>query len=1024
MVCPCLIVLLLIFSFALLPVAMYQQQVLSNADAAGVMFSNVLAQFAQQVTPCTSAYNVLAKIINKVLIIVYALLATVANALLQTFNGGAVFGWALNEHVAAYRQTRLKKEQVRDTYVRNALNMHGATRMDQLSLEHQTAIYYGAFREMRAVQNQAPFIDPTSFCNIITGIGGFIDDFLVIFDQFIFSFVQKIVSAIANAIVEIQNSNCVPSSTNTCLPDLIAIFVKLIFNILLDTIPYGRCLNDIPMSIPRCICDVIGKTNRVDVHLVGCIFKDRGCNITGYSNGANAFIGCLELKKLIKSIFGISSSTSTANVNIAQAQIQIANLSSQVQDIAISINQLNALLIPASSHLQLSNRYNFDHHLMIDEFVSQKNMEIAQMHRDFNLSHHVYYDYMNKTLNDTVENVTVASNKTYYEQFIDSANTSDPAIQAIMDMHDYFEDTAPIAQHGLTAMEVVVHLSDTILMLWNMDGLSVEVAMHHFSKVPLHKGVWAVQQMAIHGRERKNANYTVTAMDSYHEAVANYTQMAVDYTKFFTYSGVNSETVTDQDALKDHMNRSMAEWSARNAEILRLQNTRMMENNGLSVIITISGALSMLLLGGSQIANVNCSNICGQCCAQGLGCCSSCSSCIILLIGLIAFFGVNMVTNLFTNSDSYEDIISEILKILGGSLLDWYNKPPTNLQIINNFADLGTAFQSSLDKIVIQAIRLTVRVSMFAMPILTLPEPEPDDTILSYIQSLIFYPYFSPCVTDADCPGNGRCRLYATASDPCGHDCTSSAPCFNPQGNCSVAPFLIQDYCPENAVPTFNFLIDFQCNSLGYDDEDLAYTNSTTFQENGFRWPFLITSPFWRFVWQILYAPILALRFMTRLLSTANGIPGLGLFTGLLGGFPIAIPFGWLLPVMTILSYFFLTPIQTVIHWADSFLYFFNFQPFIYLQTFTRWPNWVDVSPYGSSTVSQWACFVIHVPSTLIGLWIWINVLAIVVVLIANPFSRRVYMFIFYLLLDLVKVLTGICAGALSRGSNDYNGEV
>ncbi len=1016
---------MLIFCFALLPVAMYQQQVLSNADAAGVMFSNVLAQFAQQVTPCTSAYNVLAKIINKVLIIVYALLATFANALLIQFNGGAVFGWALNEHVAAYRQTRLKKEQVRDAYITNALRMHGAERMDQLSIDHQSAIYYGAFHEMRAVQNQASLIDPTSFCNVITGIGGFIDDFLVIFDQFILSFVQKIVSALAIAIQDIQNSSCTVSASNNCLPDLIKIFVKFIFNILLDAIPYGSCLKNIPISIPQCICSVVGTTQRVDVYLVGCIFKEINCNITGYSNGANAFIGCLDLKNLVKKIFGISSSTSTANVNIAQAQIQIANLSAMTQDIAISLNQLTALLIPASSHLQVTNRYNFDHHLALSEFRKGKEAEIEGFHRDFETTHRVYYEFVNRTLNDTMENETeTATNKTYYEQFIETANTSNPAVQSIIEMHDFFEETTPIAEHGLTVMEIAVHLSDTILMLWSRDDLSVELAMHHLAKVPLHKGYWAVQQMAVHGRERKNANYTVTPMDAYHEVVANYTQMAVDYTKFFSYSGVNSATVTDQDALNAHMNRSMEDWRLRNAEILRLQNARTMENNGLSVIITISGALSMLLLGGSQIANLNCSSICGQCCAQGLGCCSSCSSCIILFIGLVAFFGVNMVTNLFTGKTDHEDIISEIINTIGGSLLDWYNKPPTNLQIINNFADLGTVFQTSLDKIVIQAIRITVRVSMFAMPILTLPEPEPDDTVLSYIQSLIFYPYFSPCTTDDDCPGKGRCRLYATKTDPCGHDCTSSSPCLNPQGNCTVAPFLIQDYCPENGVPTFNFLIDFQCDSLGYNDADLTYTNSTSFQENGFRWRFFITTDFWRFVWQILYAPILALKFLMRVLITTKGIPALGLFTGVLQGFPLAIPFGWLLPTLTILSYFFLEPIQVVLGWIDSFTHYFSFQPFVFFQDFTRWPNWMDSPPYGSSTVSQWACFTIHVPSTLIGVWIWVNLIAIVAVLLLNPFSRRVMRVTFYLILDFFTVVLGMCGaisqGVLSRGSNDY----
>lgn len=1027
LVCPCMIILLLIFSFALLPVAMYQQQVLSNANAAGTMFSNILALFAQQVTPCTSAYNVLAKIINKVLIIVYSLLSVIATALMQTFNNGAVFGWSLNEHVAAYKQTRLKKEQVRDSYVKNALAMHGATRMDQLSIDHQTAIYYGAYREMRVVQNQTPMIDPTLICGIITDIGGFIDDFLVIFDEFILSFVQKIVSAIANALVEIQNSNCSVSSVQTCLPNLIEIFIKLIFNILLDAIPYGNCLNDIPMSIPRCICSIVGTSNRVDTYLVGCIFYDIGCNVTGYSNGFNAFVGCLDLKKLVKNIFGISSSTSSATVSIAEAQIQIAQLSAQTQDISISLEQLNALLTPVSSHMQVTNRYNFDHHAALLEIRSQKEQQIADIHRDFGISQQVYYEFMNRTLNDTLENATEPappSNQTYYEKFIATANASDPAVQSVVEMHDFFAENAAIAPHGLTAIEIAVHLSDTILKLWSMDDLSIETAMHHLSKVPIHKGYWAVQQLAIHGRERKNANYTVTPMDAYREVVANYTLDAVDFTKFFTYSGVNSGTVMDEQSLKAHMNQSLSDWRIRNHEILQLQNSRTMESNGLSVIITISGALSMLLLGGSQIANVNCSNICGQCCAQGFGCCSSCSSCILLLVGLIAFFGVNMITNLFTGTTDYEDIVSEILKIFGSSLLDWYNKPPTNLQIINNFADLGVVLQTSLDKIVIQAVRITVRVSMFAIPILTLPEPEPDDTILAYVQSLIFYPYFSPCTTDNDCPGKGRCRLYATSSDPCGHDCTTSSPCLNPQGNCTVAPFLIQDYCPENAVPTFNFILDFQCDTLGYNDHDLTYTNSTEFQQNGFRWPFLITTAFWRFVWQILYAPILALKFLIRLLITIAGIPGLGLFTGMLQGFPIALPFGWLLPTLTILSYFFLTPMQTVLHWIDSFTHFFSFQPFIFFQEFTRWPNWVDVPPYGSSTVSQWACFVIHVPSTLIGLFIWINVLAILIVMLVNPFSFRVYRILWYSLVDLISIVLASCGvitrNALSRGQNDY----
>lgn len=1022
MVCPLTIVLILVFCFSLLPVAMYQQQVLSNADAAGQMFSNILAQFAQQITPCTSAWNVLAKIINKVLIIVYALLGTFANAIGLSINGSAVFGWALNEHVAAYRQTRLKKEQVRDVYIANALKMYGVSRMDQLSLDHQYEIYHGALREMRAVPNQISLLSPSAFCGIVTGIGGFIDDFLDIFDTFILSFVQKIVSALAKAIKAIQDSQCTPSNTDTCLPDLIEIFVKLILDIILSTIPYGNCLNDIPMSIPRCMCSVIGVTNRVDVHLVGCMFKSNGCNITGYSNGFSAFIGCLDLKKLVKQIFGISSSTAAANENIAQAQIQIAELSALTQDLAISIEQLNELISP-TSHLQVSDRYNMGHLVRLAEFREAKLLEIEEIRRNFTISQQIYFDYMNHTGNETVINSTTpeVSNKTYYEQFIDRSNTSDPAVQSVIELHDYFAANVELAPHGLTVIEVISHLADTTLKLWAMENLSIETAMHHYSKVPLHKGYWAAQQLAIHARENKKSNYTVTPMDSYHEVVSNYTQIAVDYTQFFTYSGITAETTMDQQEMKAHMNESLNNWKLRNAEILRLQNSRTMEANGLSVIITISGALSILLLGGSQIANVNCSSICGECCSQGLGCCSSCSSCILLLIGLVAFFGVNMVTNLLTNSTDNEDIISGLLKTIGDSLLDLYKKPPTNLQIITNFNDLGTAVQSSMDKIVIQAIRLVVKVSMFAIPILTLPEPESDDTVLSYVQGLILYPYFSPCTTDADCPGKGRCRLYGM---PCGRDCTSAAPCLNPQGNCTVAPFLVENYCPENGVPTFNFILDFQCGSWGYNDEALTYTSNAVFQVDGWSWKFFITRDFWRFVWEILYAPILALMFVTRLVSTMKGVPALGLFTGLLQGFPIALPFGSLLPVLTVVSYFFLTPTQAVIHWLDSFFWYFGFWPFPWLQQFTRWPNWVDNPPYGSSTVSGWSCFVIHVPSTLIGLWLWINIFAIVAVLLFNPLSKKIYWVIWYLLVDFMTVLVGMCgfvsSTVVNRGSNDY----
>lgn len=1039
LVCPCLIIILLIFSWALLPVAMYQEEVLDNADIAGQLLTNILAQFAQQITPCTNAFMALCRIINKVLILVYALLAIIGDALGLTFNGQPIFSWVQNEHLARYQQTKLKKERVRNEYIAQAVKAHGVSSFYDLPLHQQHAIYYAARNHMSVVQNQVPIFDQTIACTIVIELSTFIDDFLDILDFFLVTFFQKIISALIPAIQQIANGQCTPTTLNTCLPNLIQIFIKLALDLILDTIPYGKCLNDIPMSIPRCICSITGTSNRVDTYLVGCMFKD--CNVTGYANGFSAFIGCLDLKSLVKSIFSISSSTAQTNSNVVQTQIQIAELSSATQDVAISIDQLNALLTPGASMLQ-SDRYDMSHISRLAEFKKAKAAELRQIQETFDAHRTIVELYLNRTLvlaagNETTTgnetepaaSTSTAQNSTYFERFLASSNTSSEDVRNVIDIHDYFVQNAEIAPHALTLMEVLGHIVNKTMYLWSLDHeLTLAVAMQHYREIPIGKGYWAAKQMAIHARENRKDNYTVIPIDKYHEAVANYTKTAVDYSKFFTYSGVSGRhTSYDEQAINKQMNDSFTAWKQRNTEILQMQDARKMEANGLSIIMTISGVLSILLLGGSQIMGVNCSSICGACCAQGLNCCMTCSSCMIVLIGLIAFFGVNMITNLLTGTTDYEDIISEIIAGIGGSILNIYKMPPTQMQIINNMNTLGSIVYTSMDKIVIQAIRINVRVAMFAIPILVLPEPEPDDTVISYLEALIFYNYFAPCTMDSDCPRNGRCRVRVAPNDPsnlCERDCTSTEPCFTPMGNCTVAPFLITGYCPELTVPSFNFLINFQCNSLGYNDNDLTYTANLIFQQHGFRWQFFVTGDFWRFVWQILYAPILALRHVTRLLATMDGIPALGLFTGLLQGFPIALPGGAILPTLTAISYFLLPPIQSVIHWLHDFFAYFNFEPFIYFLSFTQWPNWAESPPYGSATVSEWSCFVIHIPSTLIGTWLWINGLAILLILLFNPISYRIYKGIWLLLWMFIKIFLYLC-GCISKKSmnnttNDY----
>jgi hypothetical protein len=922
--------------------------------------------------------------INKVLMIVYGLLGAICDGLAITFNGQPVFAWAQRELVQRMHQRELIKERVKQSYIDNMLAMYGVNSMSELNEGIQYKISLGAVREARTVPRGVPIFDFSIVCNIMLQIGQFLQDVIDSFDVFIVQFFGKVITALVKAI-----------KNGSSLPDILDILFDVLKSVILSKIPYGKCFVNIPMSLMQCICKIVGTTNRVDVYAVGCIFANSNCDVSSYTNGILAMEGCLGIQKVIDSVDSVLSEIQGVFEKVLGIQLDFGKLQDLLTTISNGISSLSNLISKkqileddfsssASNIFYTKEQYDAEM-LAIQHRMNTRHRQIFEIN-EFRRSMH------NKS-SPEYPPIAPVSNKTAYEIFMETNDLNNPIVQGVKNVHDYTLDHADVAPHAANVLEFFHNLVNTTLFLFNDPNLTMDKVHYHYGRVAFSSAFHSIGQMGIHSRTYRSDNYTgVLPIEEYHSIINETTYRVIDYTQFYGYG-----TAPKQSHIQQQFNESIESMKQRSIELNTLRSARLTEMRGLSVTISIVGVLSTLLLGGA-LMSVNCKNICGACLAQGLNCCSGCSTCAVVLIALIAFFGSGLIMNLTTNSSDNDDFVDPFIKAFQDSgFLNIYDTPPTQVDITNGIINVGDAIQTSLNRVVIQAIRINVKVAMFAVPILVLPDALPDDDIISYIEGLLFYNYFAPCVTNDDCPRNGRCRARDdpnSTTNLCEHDCTSTTPCTNPNGVCIVAPFFITGWCPVNSVPTFDFLIDFQCKSLGYLDDWLTYASTETFQKMGWSPAFFVTAAFWQFVWANMYSVILALRFVTRLVSVGVEIPATGLFTDFISGFPIVIPFASWIPTLTAIAYFILPTVQTVIHSIGWFCGLFGFPPFTYLSEWQRFPNYLDVPDYGSATTSEWACFIVHVPSDIIGGYIWTNFLLIGWVALANPFTIDILLFL------------------------------
>lgn len=995
LLCPFTILMLLVVSFALLPVPMYQESVLNNAGSATQMINTVFANVALQVEPCADAVSALFGMINRALMIVYGLLGIIGDALGLTYQGQPIFSWAQRELVERMHQRELIKQRVRQNYIDSMLVHYGVDSFDDLSEGHRYKVSVGAMREARMVPRQLPIFSSSVVCSFIFEAGTFLQDVLESFDTFIVQFFGAIITALIKAIRDGKS-----------LPDILDILFDVLKDVILSKIPYGYCFTSIPMSLMQCVCSIKGTTSRIDVYAVGCLFKSQDCDVTGYTNGLLAMEGCLGIQNIINQVSNLLTDIQGVFEDVLGIQLDFSGLQDALNNISSGIDELSSLI--GGSKLLNTHQRTLP---FTKVGITQAEYD-AQMNELRRRAHdrRVIIDRDGLRYIPSPEHTwKVPSNKTSYEIFIETNDLTNPIVKGVKDVHDYAVDHAEVAPHAATVIDTLHQFVNITLFLFRKPTLTLEEIHFHYGKLDIGGFKFAIHQLANHSRTYRSDNYTsVLPMEEYKRTIDETTQRVVDYTNYYGYG----RPVT-QSHIQRQFNESIQGMKQRSVEIEELNGRRQMEQRGLSVTLSIVGVLSTLLLGG-VLMSVNCSTICGTCCAQGLNCCSGCSACAIVLITLIAFYGSGLITNLVTNSSNNNDFVTPFIDALKDVVLNSYKEPPTQIDIIDAVNNLGDAIMFNLNNVVIQAIRVNVKVAMFAIPILTLPDAMPDDDIISYIEALIFYPYFSPCVTDADCPRKGRCRARidpSSSSNLCERDCTSDNPCYSPQGVCLVAPFLITGMCPTYEIPNFAATINFQCTTLGWMDDWLRWSATDTFQRVGWSPAFFVTPELWKWVWANMYSTVLSLRFLTRLVSVGVEIPATGLFTGFISNFPITIPFAGWLPSLTAITYFILPTVQSVIHWLGWFCGLFGFQPFTYFVEWQRFPNYLDSPDYGFATTSEWACFGVHTPSTVLGGYMWTNLLLIGLVAALNPFTIEIVTW----LIETGGMLLVMCGGLRNR---------
>lgn len=1011
---------LLLASFVLYSVTAAHQDYFDGLSQGASMFNTNLITLASNIDTCTPFIDKFVKLWNLTLKIIYSFLAKIADALGITYQGKPIFSWAKQQYLAGVKDRQYRAEKVYNDHIENTLNTYGYQSLDQLSPGHQTRIILGATAASSAVMFQGlSFADISSACGILQSLISFAIQILKLFNVFFINIFGSIVAALIKFI----------SNPSNGFPNLLKIILDFFKDLLINEIPFGHCLVN-PMALARCMCTPknAAQITIIDVYLVGCMFQT--CDASVYPSGFIAFQYCIGLRAALDQIGLIGTAISGLLDLLGKLDKDLGGLDGSLNTLTNLVNTLLdavgvSRLEQPHGKLQKIPRPDLsrDHHLfnqyMNTAQTALQNMHINRGPQQFDIPSLKGNDSSSVVpFNDTKATV----NTTWFDGWVSDRLKDDPENPIYLEMQNVgklmetHSDVAPdLLSVGIFGIQVVTSIHaiynnptdmslDEMGLIW--DKINFSSIFYSWDRLKNHTDKLEMNCTTLLFENATDAQKSLcTSSTSYIDYLtqlqiqANEIQGILEPTKPITREGKSPLE------LQREYEKHFEEMQFKDKRYQELKKLNKFHANNVNINFVMTGASSLLVLAG-VVAALTCNTFCGGCCNNSLGICNAFGSCCPMIIAILAIFIGNMVLNFSTGTYQYDDLVGSFFQGIGNQILNQNHQQYSPEEIIQQFATISNLLEKAINNILIKIIQWGTKITAFGISIIHLPTAQDGQTVIDWLMSLIFYPYFTACgVSEDDCINGGLCiRLinpYDTSdSNYCTRECTRDNPCYDINGQCFMAPFIVPGKCASQIIPTINVVVQPQCYNksiIDFPTEEINYTNGTEFKVcGGWSWCYISTS---EFRWLLYNLGVLGFKwtlFPFRMINVGFNLMPQGIFASTLSRLPISIPGLDLLTPLTVLNYYVLPTVQSVSHSIYDVVNTPSFWPFPTIAGWWRFPNSDEYPPFGKAIASMYTCQVIYTPQAVIGLTIDGIAIIILFTLIFSPIAFILYELLFY----------------------------
>lgn len=1021
---------LILLSLMLYGITADHQSYFDGIDNGVSTLNTNLVLFSSSIDTCAPMTNKLIILYNFLWKMLFALLNAIGDGLGITYHGNPIFQWAKQKVTYNYWSKKAASEKAWNDHVENALNTYGAKSLNDLSLDHQMRIRSGAEKAAFVASQSLPLFDIGTLCSILDQLFDLLIKLLNLFNVFFVQIFGKIITALLKFL-----------TNNGTLPDIMIIFLKFILNLLLDNIPFAKCLRS-PLALVSCMCTPTNSNliTRVDVWLVGCAFST--CDASQYSSGFVAIQYCIGLRQALDQLGLFGDAVNFLLDRIDDLVGLIDNLDDLISGLEDVVNKLLDLVgaklevIDEFKSQSKINHYNIKKNVysMKDERVRFNTTGVGkhffnQLHEHANnlpLYRHVPFLVIPNDTDALKRNdSTPLFNETFsFDNWISQYDYVNHPIYSMMyDINLYLKSNTPVAENflNLTVIGYQV-LTNAASMLMGEEDLSIEQMRDRFSitpfeTIPYH---WdrIMQHMELIQHNSTNncyANCTNCSQEQLDacgkkESYEEYLERVRDDWK--EYIGmtqpIEAITMTNESA-QELYEKGHALHQQKFEEFQSFKAKNQLHSSSIGLNFNLQGQLAFLILGAGVISTLTCSNFCGLCCNGSFNVCSLLTSCCPLILVLLGGIIGPMLLNFFQNSYAHDDLISPYMQQIGPDLLNIYHETPSPQEIANQFATMNTLLSHTINNVVIRVITWAVRITVFGVPIIIVPEPQQGDTVMDWILSIIFNDYFANCRSTSGCANNGKCYRIRDITNPnafCTMECTDDEPCDVFNGQCYRAPFLRPGICMSEIIPGFSTTIQPQCgnkNISSFPVVALRYTNGTDFKNlGGWTYDYIKSAEFRTLLYNLGATAVYWDLFWFRKINEGISISPHGLFFTFIHNMPVSIPGLDFMTPLTLLNHFLFPTLQSISLQVHSYVVKIPFEPFITIETAWKFNNWQEFPPYGKSIPAMWACEVLYTPQAILGHVVLGIFMVIIVVIVFSPFAFFFYILFFKIIWKLL----------------------